>query len=128
MDALISNVEDFLASYDEQVLTKALQTRAIIFEILPDIKEQIDMPAKMIAYCYGQKYSELICAIIPSKKGLKLSFNHGSVLPDPFHVLEGNGKITRYIEIKSDNQHLEALKQLLHDAYKAYQKRVLKNK
>ena len=62
------------------------------------------MPAKMVAYCYGQNYAELICMLIPSKKGLKLGFYKSVDLPDPHHLLEGSGKISRYIEIKNEER------------------------
>src|SRR5436309_9812630 len=110
-------IDAFLSQYDEQVFGKALKLRQIIFANLPDIIEQIDIPARMIAYCYGQKYSELICVIIPSKKGLKLGFNRGAELPDPDNLLEGGGKISRYVVIKSDEQiKSKALKKLLQSA------------
>jgi hypothetical protein len=75
----------------------------------------------MIAYCYGQKYSELICVIIPSKKGLKLGFNRGSTLPDPDKLLQGTGKISRYIEIYNDEQiESNAVKKLIITALNKY--------
>lgn len=55
-----NNIDGFLSKYDEQVFRNAMTLRDVIFENLPGIMEQIDIPAKMIAYCYGQKYSELI--------------------------------------------------------------------
>jgi hypothetical protein len=71
--------------------------------------------------CYGQGYSELICVLIPSKKGLKLGFNKGPELPDPTQLLEGTGKISRYVQIKSKDQlHAPALKNLLVNALAAY--------
>jgi hypothetical protein len=97
-------IETFLSQYKEPVFGYALQLRKILFANLPDIIEQIDIPAKMIAYCYGQKYSELICTIIPSKKGLKLGFNWGLELTDPGKLLQGKGKISRYVEIISEEQ------------------------
>ncbi len=97
-------IDIFLSQYDEQVHTYALLLRKILLAKLPDVIEQIDVPAKMIAYCYGQKYAELICVLIPSKKGLKLGFNRGTQLPDPDKLLEGTGKISRYIQIKSEEQ------------------------
>ena len=100
----INNVEDFLSQYDEQVNKSAKTLRSVIIATLPNITEQLDMPAKMIAYCYGQKYSELICTIIPSKRGLKLGFNWGTEIPDPDLLLQGKGKISRYVEIKSEEQ------------------------
>ena len=91
---------------------------------LPDVTEQVDVAAKMIVYCYGQKYAELICTIIPSKKGLKLGFNRGKDLPDPDRLLEGTGKISRYVEIKSAGQiQSPALKKLIENALAAYRQR-----
>lgn len=120
-------VDAFLSQYDEQVYNNALKLREILFANLPDIIEQIDLPAKMIAYCYGQKYTEMICTIIPSKKGLKLGFYKGADLADPGSLLDGTGKISRYLEIKSDKQiESNALKQLLASALAAYKQRITK--
>lgn len=99
-----NQIDSFLSQYDEEVFSNALKLRKVILATLPGIMEQIDLPARMIAYCYGQKYSDLICVILPSKKGLKLGFNRGTELPDPHHLLEGTGKISRYVVIKSEEQ------------------------
>ena len=104
----------FLSQYDEQVYNHALKLREILFAALPGIIEQPDLPARMIAYCYGQKYVEMICTIIPSKKGLKLAFYKGANLPDPDHLLEGKAKLSRYVEINPDKQiYSAALKKLI---------------
>lgn len=115
------NIFIFLSLYPEEVCKNALALREVLFENLPDIIEQIDLSAKMIAYGYGQKYSELVCVIIPSKKGLKLGFNRGIDLPDPEHILEGTGKISRYVILKSEAQITsQAVKQLLENALVVY--------
>jgi len=120
--------DDFLARYDELVQNQAQLLREILFENLPGIIEQVDLPAKMIGYCYGQKYAELVCTIIPSKKGLKLGFNRGIELPDPNGLLEGTGKISRYVVISSDNQiHSTELKELLRNALTTYKQRTSTN-
>lgn len=75
----------------------------------------------MIAYCYGQKYTEMVCTIIPSKKGIKLGFYKGTDLADPENLLRGNGKLSRYVEIKTeDDIHSVALEALLQEAFNAY--------
>src|SRR5579863_4478425 len=104
MNQSSNKIHDFLSSYGDPVANHAWKLREMVLQNLPCITEQIDLPAKMIAYCYGQKYAELICVIIPSKKGLKLGFNRGNQLPDPGKLLEGSGKISRYIKIISENQ------------------------
>jgi hypothetical protein len=122
-------VDEFLAQYDEQVFSNAMKLRKVLFENLPDITEQIDASARLIAYCYGQKYAELICVIIPSKRGLKLGFNRGVDLPDPDNLLKGTGKISRYVEIKSEEQIKSlSLKKLLESGLKAYRLRVTNKK
>ena len=113
-------IEDFLSTYDKPVSANALQLRKVLLANLPGIQEQIDLPAKMIAYCYGQKYAQLICMIIPSKKGLKLGFNRGSTLPDPDQLLKGTGKISRYVEISEEIIHSPKLKSLLVSALAMY--------
>ncbi len=108
-------------------LINALKLREVLFDNLPDIIEQLDIPAEMVAYCYGQKYAELICTIIPSKKGLKLGFSRGVDLPDPDNLLEGAGKISRYIVVKSGTQIKSiALQKLLVSALNAYKQRMEK--
>ena len=99
-----AKLDEFLSKYDERVRQNAFALREVLFENLPNIIEQIDLPAKMIGYCYGQKYSQLLCTLIPSKKGIKLGFNWGIELPDPDKLLQGKGKISRYVEIESREQ------------------------
>ena len=114
--------EVFLSNYDARVNSLALKLRQLLLTNLPEITEQVDIPAKMIAYCYGQKYRDLICVIIPSKKGLKLGFNRGTELQDPQKLLEGNGKISRYVPIISQDQiDSNAIKDLLIEAINIYQ-------
>ena len=120
-----NKIDAFLSQYDEEIYSNAMKLRGLLFANLPKVIEQIDLTAKMIAYCYGQKYSELICVIIPSQKGLKLGFNRGTELSDPDKLLEGTGKISRYIKIKSEEQIKSiAVKNLLETALIAYKQRV----
>ncbi|MEP7321754.1 MAG: DUF1801 domain-containing protein [Saprospiraceae bacterium] len=118
-------VESFLSQYNEPITIQAFLLRETLLANLPDIIEQVDIPARMIAYSYGRKYIELLCVIIPSKKGLKLGFNRGIDLPDPDQLLEGTGKISRYVNITSEKQIKSlAIKKLIKAALAAYKKRI----
>ncbi len=117
----IQTINNFLAEYSEDVCRNALQIRELILKNLPGVNEQIDINAKMIAYGYGQKYTELVCVLIPSKRELKLGFNKGIDLPDPHNLLKGSGKISRYVEIKSEEDiQMIPLTTLLKGALNAY--------
>jgi len=121
------SIDNFFSLYDETVLKNALVLREVLLKNLPGITEQIDLPAKMVAYCYGQKYVDLICVLIPSKKGLKLGFNRGIELDDPDKLLEGTGKNSRYVQIKSSEQITSSsIKKLLADALSVYRQKLQK--
>ena len=114
----------FLSQYPDPVFNNALKLRKLLLKTLPGITEQLDLPAKVVGYAYGQKYSETICVLIPSKKGIKLGFYKGNELPDPDSILEGSGKITRYVEIKDEKQiGSPAIGHLLKSAMAAYKER-----
>lgn len=73
----------------------------MIMSALPDATEQVDHPSKIIAYGYGKKYADLICAIAPFKDHVNLMFSKGVDLPDPAGLLEGTGKHARHIRFDS---------------------------
>ena len=89
--------DEFLQNYSSEVAIECNQFRRIVKEILPEIIEFIDVPAKMIAFAYGEKYTDMGCSLFPSKKGTKLSFYKGLNFSDEYKLLQGNGKITRYL-------------------------------
>jgi hypothetical protein len=123
-----NTVVDFLSRYDKQVFNNAMRLREVLLLKFPDIIEQVDISAKMIAYCYGQKYSELLCTIIPSKKGIKLGFNRGSELPDPDRMIESTGKVSRYMVISSEEPiKSTALGNWLSSAFAVYNQREVKS-
>jgi len=113
-----------LMNYEEKVASIGFALREFLLSKLPDIIEQPDVAANMIAYCYGPGYKDVICNIIPSKKGIKLGFYKGATLPDPEGLLTGSGKVHRYVEIKTiDAIGRPGVLQLLNEALKAYKAR-----
>ena len=122
---MMTTTEGILSKYDEKVSAVGFQLREFLLKELKEIIEYPDGPANIIGYGFGPGYKQLICTIIPSKKGIKLGFYKGSELPDPKQLLTGSGKVHRYVEIKSENHVTDpAVKKLLDEALKAYHKRL----
>ena len=118
------NIENFLLGFGDTVFINSMKIRKLILETIPGIMESLDLSAKMISYGYGNKYSELLCVIIPSKKGVKIGFNNGAQFPDPKGLLKGSGKISRYVEIKSQEEiYSPELLELLFYSINYYEKR-----
>ena len=121
----MTTAEGILSKYDEKVSAVGFQLREFLLKELKQIIEYPDGPANIIGYGFGPGYKQLVCTIIPSKKGIKLGFYKGSELPDPKNLLTGSGKVHRYVEIKSENNVKDpAIKKLLDEALKAYHKRL----
>jgi hypothetical protein len=119
------SVAAMLHKYDEKVSALGFQLREFLLQQLENITEYPDPSANVIGYGYGPGYKDLICTMIPSKKGIKLGFYKGTELPDPAHLLEGTGKVHKYVAIRSAESIVDAaLKNLLAEALIAYQKRV----
>jgi hypothetical protein len=94
-------IDNFLANYSPGVQEIALALREIILALAPDALEQLDIPAKMLAYGFQRTYKDLICVIMPLKAGVNLGFHRGVDLPDPAGLLTGSGKRARHVRISS---------------------------
>ena len=121
---MMTTAEGILSKYDEKVSAVGFQLREFLLKELKQIIEYPDGPANIIGYGFGPGYKQLLCTIIPSKKGIKLGFYKGSELPDPKKLLTGSGIVHRHVEIKSANDVKDpAVKKLVDEALKAYHKR-----
>ena len=114
-----------LSQYESKISKLGFQLREFLLSVLKDIHEEADESSNIIGYNYGTGYSNLICTIIPSKKGIKLGFYRGSELPDPAGLLTGSGKIHKYVEIHSESDiNNLALLAFIHEAVKVHHARI----
>jgi putative acetyltransferase len=121
-------IEQFLKGYDAPVPELAGKLRKFIKKEIPGIEEQLDISARILGYGFGTGYSGMICTIILSRKGVKLGFYKGVELPDPSHLLQGSGKVHKYVELKSNSEiQSPALRNLLLQAHAAYLRRKTKS-
>lgn len=89
----------FLGAYPQSIRELFLATLDLLDRELPNSQQELDIPAKMLAFSYGPGYKGMVCVLLPSQKGLKLSFSKGSELANKYPQLTGSGKKTRYVEI-----------------------------
>lgn len=123
----LTTADNFLSQYSDEVFENTHKVRKLILRVLPEIIEDVDISAKMLSYNYGKRYIDTVCVLIPSKKGLKFGFYQGVDLPDPENLLSGNGKLSRYVEIKKqDDIKIKPLTVMLREAFKLYKTRTNK--
>jgi hypothetical protein len=93
-------LEEMTAAFDPRVRDLAARTRALIFDVYPEVVE-VPWPRQNVAgYGVGpKKMSEHFCYIALHNDHVNLGFNQGAELPDPEGLLEGPGKMLRHTKI-----------------------------
>src|SRR5262245_1373266 len=96
----------------------------MIRSTLPDTPEIVDRKDRVIGYGFGSGYNDMICTIILSKTGVKLGIVRGAELPDPRGLLEGTGKVHRYVAFaRAADVRKPGVKPLLKAAVAAWKRR-----
>ena len=120
----MNEVAQLLDRYNEPITRLAYSLRSFLLQQLPGTGEYPDLSAGIIGYGYDKGYKDMICSMILSKKGVKLGLAYGAGLSDPAGLLQGSGKVHKYIPLSVvqdfDNG---AVQQLLQEAVKAREQR-----
>ena len=94
---------DFMGQYSPEVQELIRKARTMLARELPDAREMVDIPSRVIAYGYSPKYTDLVCAIAPYTSYINLIFGKGTLMFDPGKILAGTGKRARHIKIQGLN-------------------------
>ncbi len=123
-EASSSAVMQLLGALPPSTRSLTLAVRDLVLSALPDVGELPDAKARVIGYGYGPGYRDLVATIILSKSGVKLGLTRGASLRDPSRLLQGAGKVHRYIAFTdtADVRH-PAVKALLRAGLAAWRQR-----
>jgi len=89
--------------------------RSLIRESMPETTESGHPTWHSINYRHPK--AGYVCGIFPHKDSVDLVFEFGILLPDPYQVLQGEGKQVRYMPItKIEEINKTAIKQLIGEA------------
>ena len=94
------NVKQFLNDLKSFMPEKAkiiIALRKIVLQVIPEATEV--MMYGGIVY----KTDRLLCGLFTRKKHITIEFGNGSLMDDPYSVLEGTGKERRHIKIFNFN-------------------------
>ena len=97
-----STFEDILHESTPEVRKLAWKIRALILDVAPAAGEVISVKDRVAGYGFSTKMrSQLVYIALPTGWA-RLGFYHGDALPDPEHLLEGDGKRLRHLKIRSE--------------------------
>ncbi len=99
-----SEINAFLSAFTPPVQALALAARRLVLDLAPAAIEQIDLPARLLAYGFERTYKDTLCVIMPLKAGVNLGFPRGAELPDPTGLLTGTGKLARHVRLSEPGE------------------------
>ena len=99
MDKDNQEISTFLNGYEPAVRIIVQALRELMANIAPDAIEQMDIPAKMLAYSFARTYKDMVGVIMPLQDTVNLGFPRGASLPDPDGLLAGTGKRARHVKL-----------------------------
>ena len=99
---------DFLSAFDRSVADLVLGLRDLLLHEAPEASERVfaNHPSA-VWFGFSPKMQEprmadMFCYIAAASKHVNLGFCDGASLPDPSHVLEGEGKRMRHVKFRSE--------------------------
>lgn len=118
------SADELLKPYSSDLQALAEKARKLLLQSLPGSTEDVDATAPVLSYGYGPNYRDMICTLILSKSGVKLGFVRGGELEDPKGLLEGSGKVHKYVQLTQPSDlNRPGLKQLIKEAHGAWRQR-----
>ena len=98
-----AQLESFICKFDPDNRALIHSIRAALKKRLPDCAELVwdNYNFFVIGYSPTERPSDYIVSIAASASGAGLSFNRGTKLIDPDNILQGSGKVNRFIRLPS---------------------------
>jgi hypothetical protein len=99
------NVEAFLALFPENIQAVAQQLRLLVRQAVPNLREAVYPGWKLIGYRQiDQGRGRYFCFIAPLADEVRLGFEYGVLMGDPYELLQGTGTQVRYISIRTTSE------------------------
>jgi len=94
---------EYLAAYDEPVRTLALATRNVVLKEMAPCLESVVDAYNAVALGYGptECLRDMVCHIAVYPEHVNIGLNRGSEIDAPPSLLEGSGRRTRHITIRT---------------------------
>ena len=95
-------LDSFLAKYNPQISSLARRALAKMRKRLPGSLEMVydNYNALVIGFVPNERPSDAIFSIVLYPQHVTLCFLQGAGIPDPRHLLQGNGNVVRHVRLE----------------------------
>lgn len=87
--------EEFLAGYPPAVREISEELMKLVREAVSGVEERVYRGWRLIGY----RHHGYFCCVLPQEDRVRLGFERGIELPDPYGILEGDGTQMRWITV-----------------------------
>ncbi|MCC6802848.1 MAG: DUF1801 domain-containing protein [Anaerolineae bacterium] len=94
-------IDEFLDRYPPDIKAISLALRAQVNKVMPDADEILYASQNHVDYSLTESSRDRIVYICPLQNYVRLGFWFGAHLPDPDHLLVGEGTRLRHIKIRA---------------------------
>lgn len=94
--------DDILYESTPEIADLARKIRLLILDVAPNAVEILSIKDRTAVYGLSAKMRDQRVYIALPRGWARLGFYYGGELPDPEHLLEGEGKRLRHIKIRSE--------------------------
>ncbi len=96
-----SGLASFIDKFEPRLATLIRACRAKLRKIFPSAVEVVydNYNFFVIGYSPTGRPSDTVVSLAAAANGVGLSFYHGATVPDPLHLLQGNGAQNRFIRL-----------------------------
>jgi hypothetical protein len=96
-----AQVQKLLGEHPPEQQEIEQRLRELVFDVMPDGEEVVDMGNKLLAYTFGPRLRDFTFALIAHKAHVNVQFPDGVDLDDPDGLVEGTGKRIRHVKVRS---------------------------
>lgn len=100
-DAPDQSIADFLSAYPPEMRAICERLRQVVAGEAPESYEIPYLRHNTIAYSLSGAMRERILYICPLQQWVRMGFDYGAHLPDPAHLVVGEGKRMRHVKVRT---------------------------
>jgi len=114
-------VAGFISKFEPAIAKIVRESRSVLRKQFPAANELVydNYNALAIGYSPSERTSEVVFSLAVYPRWVDLYFMHGRSLPDPYQLLQGNGKQGAFVRLKDRNTlQLPAVRKIIAEALK----------
>lgn len=98
----VDEIDEFWGEFDLEVAAVARAARQLLLDVLPEAREVLDRPDRIVGYATGPRaIKDFWAAVAPHGRHVNVQLANGAIVEDPAGLVEGTGKRIRHVKLRT---------------------------